>query len=144
MSFYTRYRRPDKDDLPIVRFSLPSKAVQDFKDEADINHLVNRFSETGSFYDPLSVNRARVPVFADVSFIPSDFLEAKALVDDAKARFDSLPSSVRDRFKNDPYALLAFLQDKKNRSEAEELGLVDKISITPPPTEPDGGSSSAT
>ncbi len=144
MAFYTRYRRPAKDDLPVVCFELPSKTVQDFKDEADINHLVNRFSETGSFYDPLSVNRARVPVFADVSFVPSDFLEAKALVDDAKERFDSLPSSVRGRFRNDPYALLAFLQDKKNRSEAEELGLVNKISTTVPPTEPDGASPSAT
>ncbi|CAJ0596428.1 unnamed protein product [Cylicocyclus nassatus] len=84
---------------------------QDFRDEADINKLVNRFSETGQFYDPLTNQNAsqRQPMLA-------------------------LPSDVRERFGNDPAKLLAFLDDDDNRAEAVKLGLVN--APPEPPTTP--------
>ncbi|CAJ0596425.1 unnamed protein product [Cylicocyclus nassatus] len=108
---------------------------QDFRDEADINKLVNRFSETGQFYDPLTNQNAsqRQPMFGDFTCAP-DYQAACDLVLEANARFEALPSDVRERFGNDPAKLLAFLDDDDNRAEAVKLGLVN--APPEPPTTP--------
>lgn len=43
--------------------------------------------------------------------------------------FGLLPAKVRDRFGNDPGAMLDFLADSKNDKEAVELGLKDKAAF---------------
>jgi len=98
----------------------PSLAQQHFKEECDINTILQKFNITGILPEaPLS------PRYGDFSGI-GDYHGAMNRVLAAKKEFESLPSQIRARFQNDPAQLIEFLQDENNRPEAEELGLVDK------------------
>jgi phage internal scaffolding protein len=98
----------------------PSLAQQHFKDECDINTILERFNVTGLLPEsPLS------PRYGDFSGI-GDYHTALNRVIAAQDEFEALPAQIRARFNNDPAQLIEFLQDEFNRSEAEELGLVEK------------------
>lgn len=120
--FYTRFNPPTSTG---IKFVGESRTRKEFLQESDINRLVKRYQETGSFYDPVtSLKGAKnKPFFGDFTNIP-DYQEALNIVIDAQDRFASLPSSLRDRFNNDPQALIDFVMDDKNREEAIKIGLI--------------------
>lgn len=93
-------------------------AKQSFKEECDINVIMRRYVSSGQLPPGVGVGS-----YGDFSG-PSDLLEARVLLQRAEAQFASLPARVRERFKNDPGAFLAFVQDKANEEEARELGLL--------------------
>jgi phage internal scaffolding protein len=98
----------------------PSLAQQHFKDECDINTILERFNVTGMLPDaPLS------PRYGDFSGI-GDYHSAMNRVIAARNEFAALPAQIRARFDNDPAKLIEFIEDESNRSEAEELGLIEK------------------
>ncbi len=98
----------------------PSLAQQHFKDECDINTILERFNITGMLpQSPLS------PRYGDFSGI-SDYHTAINRVIAAQDEFDGLPAQIRAKFDNDPAKLIEFLDNEANRPEAEELGLVEK------------------
>jgi phage internal scaffolding protein len=98
----------------------PSLAQQHFKDECDINNILRQFNITGLLPEsPLS------PRYGDFSGI-GDYHTALNRVIAAQDEFEALPAQIRARFNNDPAELIEFLEDDKNRPEAESLGLVDK------------------
>lgn len=98
----------------------PSLAQQHFKEECDINTILRKFSITGLLPEaPLS------PRYGDFSGI-SDYHTALNRVIAAQDEFEALPAQIRARFDNDPAKLIEFLENDKNRPEAEELGLVEK------------------
>ena len=98
----------------------PSLAQQHFKEECDINTILQKFNITGILPEaPLS------PRYGDFSGI-GDYHSAMNRVLAAKKEFEALPAQIRARFQNDPAQLIEFLQDENNRPEAEELGLVEK------------------
>lgn len=104
---------------------------QEFKQECDINQIMKRYENYGVLPEVKEGG-----VFADVSNC-GDFLAAQNVVAEAKNAFASLPASVRDRFRNDPAQLLAFLDDDKNRDEAVKLGLVKAVEkVVPAPAVP--------
>lgn len=123
-SFFTRYNPPPS---PSTEIKGESRTRQEFAAESDINRLVERFRDTGSFYDPLTTAKAgkRQPFFGDVTEVP-DYQTALNIVIDAENNFASLPAKVRDRFNNNPQELIDFVSDEKNRAEAIELGLIAK------------------
>lgn len=101
----------------------------------EIRNIIKRFYKTGVLGDP-----SRTPIFGD--FTNLDSFETNALmVSNVRSQFQKLSASTRDRFKNDPVELIAFLQDAKNDPEAVKLGLKDK-SVLPvhiaPDENPDG------
>lgn len=96
------------------------RTQQNFRDECDINVIVERFGLTGELPQSLSV-----PQSGDFSGV-TDYHSAMNVVAAADAAFMELPGALRARFENDPGRLLAFLNDEKNRAEAVELGLVVK------------------
>lgn len=99
----------------------PSLAQQHFKDECDINNILRQFNVTGLLPEsPIS------PRYGDFTGI-SDYHTALNRVIAAQDEFDGLPAQIRARFENDPAQLIEFLEDENNRSEAEELGLVEKV-----------------
>jgi len=104
-----------------------SLTKQSFKDDADINFIVQRFGVG----QPISVP-ARMPTYGDFSGI-SDYRTALDALIAADEVFMGLPPHIRERFDNDPAALVDFCSDPSNRSEAMELGLI-------PPSAPLGGS----
>jgi phage internal scaffolding protein len=107
----------------------PSLAQQQFKDESDINTIVNSFLKTGIMPEsPLS------PKYGDFSGI-SDYKTALDRVIAVDEEFMNLPANIRARFENEPANLIQFLDNEQNRAEAEKLGLLEPkedLSQTPP------------
>lgn len=104
-----------------------SLTKQSFKDECDLNNLVKRFG-VGT---PIPVP-SRMPTYGDFTGI-SDYRSALDAILAADDVFMALPPNIRERFENDPAALVDFCSDPSNRSEAMELGLI-------PPSAPLSGS----
>lgn len=121
----------------------PSRTKQSFADETDINWIMKRFIDAGTF--PV------VDVLGGPQALFGDFSDGGTLFDvqnrliEARESFDALPALVRKRFDNDPVALLDFLADSGNRKEAEELGLIAPAGTPPaaPVVAPAGGSGPA-
>lgn len=96
---------------------------ESFKDECDINTIVERFGLTGELPE-----NVRVPVSGDFTGI-TDFQSAMNAVRAAEEAFMELPPQVRYRFANNPQKLLEFIEDGSNLEEARKLGLL----VDPPP-----------
>nr|WAE43324.1 MAG: internal scaffolding protein [Microviridae sp.] len=99
-----------------------SRTQQQFKDECDINTIIDRYEKTGFLVDP-TVPITRMPKYGDFTGI--DFHAAQNVIASAQQTFDALPATLRYRFNNDPAEYIQFCSDEKNRAEAEELGLLD-------------------
>lgn len=114
-----------------------SLTKQSFKDECDVNVIVDRVTRGGS----VTNLNDKEPIFGDVSTVP-EFQHMMNVVSSLQEKFASLDAKIRDRFENDPQKLIAFLNDEKNRDEAESLGLVGKKAAAdvppaaPPPSAP--------
>jgi phage internal scaffolding protein len=99
----------------------PTLAQQHYKEECDINTILQKFSITGILPEaPLS------PRYGDFSGV-GDYHTALNRVIAAQEEFEALPAQIRARFDNDPAKLIEFLDDEANRPEAEQLGLVEKV-----------------
>jgi len=108
----------------------PSRTIQDGKDDADINVIMERYARTGQFKPPASL-----PQYGDFTAV-QDFQSALNLVMAAEKGFLELPARLRARFHNDPAALLDFLAVDSNRQEAIDLGILPKpVQATVPVTE---------
>lgn len=108
------------DDDPITQ--------QQFKNECDINYIVNRYLQTG-FVNPMLVKNGK-PVFGDVSTIQG-YKESLDQIQEADQMFMQLPAKIKDRFQHDPLKLLAFVADNSNYDEAVKLGLVEPSAHLP-------------
>lgn len=118
MKFFTRFNPPEKNGL---EFTEPSMTEQHFKQECDINYIVNQYQTTG-----VLPHGDRQPLFGDFAEFPTDLQASMALYDEAQDRFMQLDSKLRKEFDNDPAKLLAFLHDEKNREQAIEFGLIER------------------
>jgi len=63
--------------------------------------------------------------------MPQDYHASVNAVLEAREMFESLPSSVRRRFGNDPAAFLDFVGDEENRDEMEKMGLLKAGKVSP-------------
>lgn len=95
----------------------PSRAVQDQKEDADINTIVRNFGVTGRL--PEGIN---VPSYGDFDGV-SDFREAIEAVRAAEDNFLKLPSQLRARLDHDPQRFLEYCADPANLEEMRSLGL---------------------
>lgn len=107
------------------------KTMQQFKEECDINTIVERFGITGELPE-----NVRMPLSGDFTEAVTDYQTALNLVRAADEAFMELPAKVRERFSNDPQRLQTFLEDDNNREEARSLGLVVPEPVAPPPPPP--------
>lgn len=99
-----------------------SQTLQEYKDEADINLLVARYKNTGSYYNPLNPPSGdrRMPEFMDCTQVP-DLMEAQKMVAESQRLFEALPAVVRDWCDNDPTVLLAAWHNPQLRPKVEAL-----------------------
>ena len=118
--FYTRYSPPPHAG---AKFEGPSLTQQHFKDDCDINLLIQRYGMLA--YDPLHPPTIQ-PQFGDFDSV--DFQLAQIKIAQASQAFDLLPSDLRKRFNNSPVELLQFLEKEENRNAAIELGLISQPS----------------
>jgi phage internal scaffolding protein len=98
-----------------------TKTDQSFKEECDINTLINRF---GLGMD-MPTNFA-IPQSGDFTEIVTDYQTAMNLLVEAQEEFMRLPAMVRDRFENNPAELIGFLENPDNAEEALKIGLLTK------------------
>lgn len=120
-----------------ISFEGPGRTKQAHKAECDINNILARFKRTGV----LDFQQKHAPQYGDVTAI--DFQEAQFIIAEAKGMFAALPAHLRSRFENDPAKFLAFVQDERNRNEAEDLGLLKEKVKPEPPEAPSGASGKA-
>lgn len=100
-----------------ITFTEPGLAKQSFKAECDINTIMARYMKTGL----LDHVRAQQGRYLDVT--GADFQAAQNLVAGATSMFFDLPSSIRERFDNNPAFFLEFMENPANAQEAASLGL---------------------
>lgn len=97
---------------------------QSFKEEVDINTIVRRFGITGNM--PFGRDGGMYGDFTGIT----DFQSAVDLVNDTQTRFMTLPAQLREKFSNDPAAIVRFAQS----SSKEEF---DALFNNPgPPAQP--------
>jgi phage internal scaffolding protein len=99
----------------------PSLTKQASKDETDINFIMKKYQKTGIVEH---VNEFQGN-YQDVSG-SQPYQESLNQVIAAQAAFDSLPSSVRAKFQNDPGVFLTFVNTPGNRDELIKLGLIQQ------------------
>lgn len=130
--FRHAYSEPCRDSD--IECKDPSLAQQSFKDEVDINYLLEKFKVTGQL--PQGV---RLPTYGDFTGV-SDYRSALDAINAARDAFMAMPADVRSRFQNDPQKFLEFCSDPKNLDEARRLGLA--VPAVDPPkgdVKPTGG-----
>lgn len=101
-----------------LSFPTPGRTKQSFKTECDINHIMARYQKTGV----IEFTQKHAPQYADCTGI--EFQAGMEIITRAQALFNALPSTLRNRFHNDPGEFLDFVHDDKNLEEARELGLL--------------------
>ena len=104
-----------------LRCEDKSLTHQSFKEECDINTILDRFGITGELPENLeySVNTDFAETF--------DFQSAQNQLIEAKNSFMALPAKVRSRFDNDPGLFVDFCSDPNNVQEMIDLGLAVKV-----------------
>jgi phage internal scaffolding protein len=95
----------------------PSLAQQSFREEVDINTIVNRFLKTGVLPTPNTF-----PQYVDFEGV-FDYQSAMNLVRAADESFMRMDAKVRARFNNSPQEFLEFFANAENLEEAIRLGL---------------------
>jgi phage internal scaffolding protein len=108
-------------------FEGVSLTQQCFKDECDVNRIVEKYQKTG-LIDHVNTHQGQ---YADLG----DGITFEAAMDHilkAEEAFTSLPSFIRKRFSNDPREFLEFVNDPDNGDELVRMGLAK----AKPPVEP--------
>ncbi len=112
-----------------IDLSSGGRTRQEFKNECDVNYLMERYARTGVLGDPTQDGK-REAAFGDFTGV-GDFMDCQSRILAAQEGFDSLPAKVRSRFEHDPGRVIAFLADDSNREESIELGLREKPVVAP-------------
>ncbi|WNK13378.1 MAG: internal scaffolding protein [Microvirus sp.] len=97
-----------------------SKTQQQFKDETDINVILERFGITGQM--PITTMQ---PLAGDFTAI-EDYQQALNAVHAAEQNFMQLPSKIRDKFNQDSRKFVDFCVDPANIEAVRELGLAPR------------------
>ena len=117
----------DRESMETATDTGPnSMTQQQFKDEVDINTIVDRFQKTGEMPPPMEF-----PTEQDFTEA-FDFQTSMNVIVQAREQFMTMPAKVRARFDNDPQKFMEFIHDNDNADEAIKLGLAIK---RPPPEE---------
>jgi phage internal scaffolding protein len=116
MKFKTAYSKKSRVQLDTGPVSLTE---QHHKQACDINHLLRRYQKTG-LLDHVNRYQGR---YEDVSTI-EDYQTSLNTIAAAHECFDSLPSSIRKKFSNDPQVFLDFVSVDENIPELIEMGLI--------------------
>lgn len=105
----------------------PTRAQQQFKEECDINVILERFGVTG-----VLPQQVKTPLQEDF-LEATTFQESLHVMMQAEDAFMKMSAQVRKRFDNDPALFVDYFSDERNREEAEKLGLVMKKEKPAPP-----------
>lgn len=116
MEFVTAYGPKNKSTF---NTEGPTMTKQAFRQESDVNFIIARFEKTGVL-EHRNEYDGQYGEFAEI-----DYHEAMNIVAAADSMFNTIPSSIRKQFGNDPGAFLDFVTDPKNREAMEQMGLAN-------------------
>lgn len=128
----------------------PSLTQQSFADDADINFIMSKYVTdahktdaplpytvelskprnvfdyaTGyAGYGGIPGTEARETAYSVINGAGDDFFDMVNRIRNAEEAFAALPSDLRQRFSNNPRAMLTYLADPANKDEAVGLGIV--------------------
>ncbi len=91
------------------------RTKQSFKNETDINKILQRAQKTGTI-SHLNQNKGRYADFSDY-----DFQENLIKLTAGRELFDSLPSEIRNEFQQNPDAFFKYVNDPENKDRLGEL-----------------------
>lgn len=98
-----------------------SHVQQHLAQETDINRIMSKYQKTG-----LLTHVSRYAgQYGDFSMVP-DYKTGLERIQASQEMFMSLPSSIRDRFNNDPAQFIEFATNPDNQEELQNMGLAPK------------------
>lgn len=112
VKFISRYARPEVEGRVSTELSLTQ---QQFKDECDVNKIIDRLVRCGE-----SLPMPSMEDFVDVSDI-GDYQKLLDKVSRVDETFYALPSDIRAYFKNDPAEFVAVLRTKAGYQDFVKL-----------------------
>lgn len=127
MRFKTAYDPVEEYDHCGIEFTMPSLAVQDEKDESDINYIVNRFADGQKGIATLDLGDSSQYAFLQFgdATLPGDYSTALELVSGVREEFYSLPAYVRAKFGHDPMNFINQLNNPETLEYLQREGLYD-------------------
>lgn len=105
-----------------------SMTHQEFKEESDINTIIDRF---GIGENPVEAQKWVTNV--DIADAPNNYQDVMNQLNEARDQFMSIPARIRSQFDNDPAKFVDFVSDSSNIDEMIRLGLA----VARPIVEPD-------
>lgn len=97
-----------------------SMAKQEFRDECDLNYMMQKYQATGM----LTVNRSKAS-YSDLTNATS-YHDAMNKVNEADMAFKALPAKLRADFDNDPALFLEAIEKDGYEKVLEDAGLIFK------------------
>jgi len=127
MGMFTRDPRPGVD-------TGPGRTKQSFRDDCDINVIVEKHAKTG-FLNALQVPP---PMYLDLASVP-DYQTAANYMATSEQYFMTLPAQVRAEFQNDVSQFIDFLAQPDAHERLKDVGLaaIDEIADDPKLPEPE-------
>lgn len=125
MKFRTAYDPVEEHDHCGIEFTMPSLAVQDEKDETDINYIVNKYADGQKGIATLDLGDSSQYAylqFGDAT-LPGDYSTALELVSGVREEFYSLPAYVRAKFGHDPMNFIEQLNNPETLEYLQREGL---------------------
>lgn len=125
MKFKTAYDPVETHDHCGIEFTMPSLAVQDEKDETDINYIVNKYADGQKGIATLDLGDSLQYAylqFGDAT-LPGDYSTALELVSGVREEFYSLPAYVRAKFGHDPMNFISQLNNPETLEYLRREGL---------------------
>lgn len=113
---YSAFERPDHDGYDF--FDEMSPVQQHFRDQSDINFIVDYWTRTGNF-NSVNPGSAR---YVDCTVV-QDYQSALDTLCKADEILDSMTPQQRARFHNDPIAFIEYFSDP---SKIDELKALDQ------------------
>jgi phage internal scaffolding protein len=132
MKFKTAYDPVEEHDHCGIEFTMPSLAVQDEKDETDINYIVNKYADGQKGIMTLDLGDSSQYAylqFGDAT-LPGDYSTALELVSGVREEFYSLPAYVRAKFDHDPMNFISQLNNPETLEYLQREGLYDSSIYT--------------
>ena len=93
----------------------PPRQKQSFKDQCDINRIMDKAAQTGTL-SHINQYEQQYGDFADF-----DYEDSMNRIAEANSMFYDLPAETRNEFGNKPSAFLAFVNDPANKPRLREL-----------------------
>lgn len=125
MKFRTAYDPVEEHDHCGIVFTMPTLAVQDEKDETDINYIVNKYADGQKGITTLDLGDSSQYAFLQFgdATLPGDYSTALELVSGVREEFYTLPAYVRAKFDHDPMNFISQLNNPETLEYLQQEGL---------------------